>query len=85
MYCDKYVYRVPDSPKKQIFLAEVIIGDDIISLEDATIKEPWMKEDGKTRYDSVVGVRHDKSWICIVYASGRAYPSYLVDYEIPKN
>jgi len=59
----------------------VITGDDIISLEDATIKEPWMKEDGKTRFDSVCGVRHESSWIWIVYASGRAYPTYLVEYE----
>jgi len=79
-YCHKYVYKTPEG-RRQIFLAEVITGDDIICLEDGTIKEPWMKEDGKTRFDSVCGVRHDKSWIWIVYASGRAYPTYLVEYE----
>jgi len=79
-YCHKYTYKTPGG-QRQIFLAEVITGDDIISLEDNTIKEPWLKEDGKTRYDSVCGVRHEKSWIWIVYASGRAYPSYLVEYE----
>jgi len=79
-YCHKYVYRTSEN-KRQIFLAEVITGDDIISLEDQTIKEPWMKEDGKTRFDSVCGVRHNSSWIWIVYASGRAYPTYLLEYE----
>uniref|UniRef100_A0A6B2L0Q2 Poly [ADP-ribose] polymerase n=1 Tax=Arcella intermedia TaxID=1963864 RepID=A0A6B2L0Q2_9EUKA len=78
-YCHKYVYRT--GGRRQIFLAEVIIGDDIISLEDDTIREPWMKDDGKTRYDSVCGVRHEKSWIWVVYASGRAYPCYLLEYE----
>jgi len=79
-YCHKYVYRTPEG-RKQMFLAEVIVGDDIISLEDDSIREPWLKEDGKTRYDSVCGVRHDKSWIWVVYASGTAYPGYLVEYS----
>jgi len=79
-YCDKYTFRT-SSGSRQVFLAEVITGDDIISLEDATIREPWLKEDGKTRYDSVCGVRHDTSWIWVVYASGRAYPAYLVEYK----
>jgi len=80
-YCHKYSYRTHTPGRRQMFLAEVITGDDIISLEDATIKEPWLKEDGKTRYDSVCGVRHETSWIWVVYASGRAYPAYLVEYE----
>jgi len=79
-YCHKYTFRTPEG-RRQVFLAEVIIGDDIISLEDASIREPWMKDDGKTRFDSVCGVRHSTSWIWIVYASGRAYPTYLVEYE----
>jgi len=79
-YCHKYVHKVSEK-KKLIFLAEVIVGDDIISLENDTIREPWKKEDGKTRYDSICGVRHEKSWIWVVYASGTAYPAYLVEYD----
>jgi len=78
-YCHKYVSKLPNG-RRQIFLAEVIVGDDIISLEDDSLREPFKKEDGKTRYDSVFGVRHDKSWIWIVYASGTAYPAYLLEY-----
>uniref|UniRef100_A0A6B2LB22 Poly [ADP-ribose] polymerase n=1 Tax=Arcella intermedia TaxID=1963864 RepID=A0A6B2LB22_9EUKA len=79
-YCHKYAFRNQNG-NRELFLAEVITGDDIISLEDMNIKEPSLKEDGKTRYDSVCGVRHETSWIWVVYASGRAYPSYLVEYE----
>jgi len=79
-YCHKYVHKLTPT-KRQIFLAEVITGDDMISLEDDGIREPWKKEDGKTRYDSICGVRHEKSWIWIVYASGTAYPAYLLEYD----
>jgi len=79
-YCHKYVYRTPEG-RRQIFLAEVIVGDDIISLENNSLREPLKKEDGISRYDSVCGIRHDKSWIWVVYVSGTAYPAYLVEYE----
>jgi len=79
-YCHKYVHKLSEK-KSVIFLAEVITGDDIISLENDALREPFKKEDGKTRYDSICGVRHEKSWIWVVYASGTAYPAYLVEYE----
>jgi len=66
---------------RQIFLAEVLTGDDLIMLEDMNIKEPPVKEeDGISHYDSVCGVRHEKSWIWVVYCNGRAYPTYLIEY-----
>jgi len=80
-YCHKYTFVTPEG-KRQVFLAEVITGDDIISLEDQNIREPAVKEDdGITHYDSVCGVRHETSWIWVVYCNGRAYPTYLVEYE----
>jgi len=63
-------------------LAEVIVGDAIHSEEDSTLRQPPMKDETlNIRYDSVIGLRHDATWIWITYDDARAYPTYLIEYK----
>eukprot|EP01062_Namystynia_karyoxenos_P060179 TRINITY_DN516_c0_g1_i7.p1 TRINITY_DN516_c0_g1~~TRINITY_DN516_c0_g1_i7.p1 ORF type:complete len:725 (+),score=164.92 TRINITY_DN516_c0_g1_i7:78-2177(+) len=84
-YSDGYVYQ--EGPKKMLILAQVLVGDSVKLDPDPQLRLPPEKSDsaadgGKaevTRYDSVNGVTKGTT-VYMVYANGRAYPRYLVQY-----
>eukprot|EP01123_Difflugia_compressa_P009395 TRINITY_DN3105_c0_g1_i1.p1 TRINITY_DN3105_c0_g1~~TRINITY_DN3105_c0_g1_i1.p1 ORF type:complete len:325 (+),score=53.58 TRINITY_DN3105_c0_g1_i1:59-976(+) len=82
IYTHNYTYKTKDNTR-QVFLAEVIVGDGIHCEENKSLREPPMKDEedsaGGVRYDSVIGMRHD-TWIWITYDDARAYPTYLIEY-----
>jgi len=74
--------HTPQKKKTQILLlSEVIIGDSVHCLENKNLREPSFKNgsDGP-RFDSVIGNRHG-TWIFVTYATGRAYPTYMIEYD----
>jgi len=64
----------------KLFLAEVIVGDEIQLEETQNLPEPPMKEGTNQKYDSVMGFRHGTFIYCIK-DNGRAYPTYVVEFS----
>jgi len=87
-YSHFYAYNVKDQPGyRQLFLAEVIVGESIFLKPDRGLRVPPIKPNrtGSTdiaveRYDSVEGVTGG-SRVWIVYENNRGYPTYLVTYK----
>jgi len=76
-YSAAYAYQDRTSGHKQIFLAKVITGLGIQSLENKNIR------DFPKGYNSIVGWRHG-SWIYILYENSCAYPWYRVEWSEDK-
>jgi hypothetical protein len=76
----KYAYPT-ENKTHLLLLAEVIVGDAIHSIENKELREPPFKNGSESlRYDSIIGNRHG-TWIYVTYASGRAYPTYMIEYD----
>lgn len=67
---------------KQIFQARVIVGEFMELKEEKTLTMPPMKNT-KQRYDSVKGVTQGHP-VYMVYANQKAYPEYLITYQLTK-
>eukprot|EP01062_Namystynia_karyoxenos_P060174 TRINITY_DN516_c0_g1_i1.p1 TRINITY_DN516_c0_g1~~TRINITY_DN516_c0_g1_i1.p1 ORF type:complete len:551 (+),score=110.57 TRINITY_DN516_c0_g1_i1:124-1776(+) len=84
-YSDSYAHK--EGPNKMLILAQVLVGDSVKLDPDRSLCMPPEKPAadcpaGKAevmRYDSVNGVALDTT-VYMVYANGRAYPKYLVQY-----
>ena len=79
-YSHKYKSTSADG-KNQFFLAHVLLGESVKLESDGSLKEPPMKADGLSRYDSVQG-HTNGSDVFMVYASRKALAKYLVTYEL---
>src|SRR4051794_38882236 len=84
-YSHHYAY-VPTPGQRQLFLAEVIVGESILLKPDKSLKVPPEKPAKHSdvglaveRYDSVEGVTGG-SRVWVVYDNNKAYPSYLITY-----
>uniref|UniRef100_A0A6B2LD09 Poly [ADP-ribose] polymerase n=1 Tax=Arcella intermedia TaxID=1963864 RepID=A0A6B2LD09_9EUKA len=83
-YSTNYCYTTPTG-EKQMFLAQVLVGEDYATLPDNKLKKPPLKQvdSGGIRqdYDSVSG-ETGNSKVYMIYENGRAYPKYLISYKI---
>jgi len=87
-YSHFYAYNVKEHPGyRQLFLAEVIVGESVLLKPDRELRVPPVKQNrsGTTdlavdRYDSVEGVTGGTR-VWIVYENNRAYPTYLITYK----
>lgn len=79
-YSNDFAY-LTDQNERQMFEAQVNIGDTTILQRDKTIKMPPMKPDGFARYDSVQGFTGGSD-VYMVYANKKAYPGYLITYRV---
>ena len=76
----------PNATTKQMFLAEVIVGDSCFCRPDRSLLVPPIKKEKSDlglaveRYDSVTGITGG-SRVWIVYDNSKAYPSYLITYS----
>lgn len=77
-YSHSYSSQLP-SGERQFFLAEVLIGDTIVMGSNGGLRNPPMKQDGVTPYDSIQG-NTGGSDVYMIYHSQKAYPRYLVTY-----
>jgi len=77
-YSESFGHTLPYG-MKQMFLAEVVLGDHI-ELPENIITEPPLKDDYKTHYDSVKG-HTNGSDVYMVYANEKCYPRYLVTFQ----
>ena len=77
-YSNAYAFRAPQN-ERQMFCAEVIIGETIHLIPDESLKMPPLKEGKKDRYDSVNGETGGSN-VYIVYANKKVYPKYLITY-----
>jgi len=79
-------YAFANQNIKQMFLAEVILGDSYTCASDRSLRVPPEKKARKSalglqveRYDSVSG-ETGGSKVYIVYDNNKAYPTYLISY-----
>lgn len=73
-------YAYSASGCKQIFLAEVLIGDCVDYPQGNYKKPPEKKQGSKEEYDSIRG--HTRgSDVYMVYANQKCYPRYLVTFQ----
>jgi len=87
-YSHHYAHIPKDNQDhRQLFLAEVIVGEAVVLKPDRTLKVPPEKQTKHSdvgmaveRYDSVEGVTGG-SRVWVVYDNNKAYPSYLVTYK----
>eukprot|EP01114_Cavostelium_apophysatum_P024057 TRINITY_DN9287_c0_g1_i1.p1 TRINITY_DN9287_c0_g1~~TRINITY_DN9287_c0_g1_i1.p1 ORF type:complete len:398 (+),score=92.87 TRINITY_DN9287_c0_g1_i1:164-1357(+) len=76
---------------RQLFLASLIVGNAYVADDsDSSLRAPPSQNEAsslnidKERYDSVSATTRDTP-IFIVYANGRAYPSYLITYDVEED
>lgn len=82
-YSNSYAHAIGTA--KQMFLATVLVGDDVALPSDPKIRFPPQKPNGSLntqveKFDSVKG-NTGGSDVWIIYDNGRAYPSYLISYK----
>ena len=66
-----------------MFYASVLVGKAAKIKVDATLKQPPLLEgEFFKRYDSVQGTEDDGSEVFVIYASKKAYPEYLITYQV---
>lgn len=65
--------------QRQMFLAQVLVGDSVYSPSNSTLTKPPVKS-GKIKYDSVYGETRG-SRVYMTYDNTRAYPAYLITYH----
>lgn len=76
----KYYHR--PKPDRKLIYASVLIGDSIEMKDDREIKRPPVKNaQTKELYDSIQGFTQENE-IYIIYDNCRAYPSYVITYEL---
>jgi len=80
-YSDNYAFKTKEG-YRQMFLADVILGDCVNLNTDKTLITPPCVKGTSKMYDSVAGVTKDTN-VFMVYANKKAYPSYLITYENP--
>ncbi|XP_065189999.1 uncharacterized protein LOC135820880 isoform X2 [Sycon ciliatum] len=84
-YSNAFAHNLPDG-KKQVFLAQVLIGDSVQLKKDRTLRVPPLKPAeysasfGDIRYDTVNGVTKGTR-VYMVYNNCQAYPFYLITYS----
>jgi len=84
-YSDNYAHTLPGNKERQMFLAEVILGDCVALEQDSSLRLPPPKSVKNSSlavelYDSVQGTTGG-STVFIVYDNNKAYPSYLITYK----
>eukprot|EP01125_Pyxidicula_operculata_P022250 TRINITY_DN898_c2_g1_i1.p1 TRINITY_DN898_c2_g1~~TRINITY_DN898_c2_g1_i1.p1 ORF type:complete len:775 (+),score=190.33 TRINITY_DN898_c2_g1_i1:1415-3739(+) len=84
-YSDSYASRL-SSGEKQMFFAQVLVGDSKLLPQNNTLKMPPLKEKQSgtyenERYDSVTAQASSLDVNYVVYDVGRAYPTYLITYN----
>ena len=87
-YSDGYAHVLPDG-RRQLFLAMVLTGDSCPCNQDRSLRKPPLKGSNRVgnnrfadeRYDSVQGSANG-SCIYVVYEHDKAYPAYLITYEL---
>ena len=74
-----YSYAFQANGSRQMFLAEVILGDSVLLAQQSLIKPPNNPNNGM-EYDSVQGFTGDSN-VFMVYANQKCYPRYLVTFQ----
>lgn len=77
-YSRAYAYKTRDS-FRQMFLAEVLLGE-TIKLPQSALTKPPVNEATGIEYDSVQG-HTQGSDVFMVYSNQKCYPRYLVTFE----
>ena len=78
-YSNAYASVLPTG-QRQMFMANVIIGNTIVMQPDKTLKTPPMiPRTNQIPYDSVKG-NTGGSDVIMVYSNKKAYPEYLITY-----
>mmetsp|Transcript_21735 Transcript_21735/g.24593 ORF Transcript_21735/g.24593 Transcript_21735/m.24593 type:complete len:362 (-) Transcript_21735:45-1130(-) len=82
-YSNSYAYTLP-SGEKQMFLADVLIGDSVTHKQDSTLRKPPVKpktlqKSEDEHYDSVNGVTGGTK-VFIIYKNEQVYPRCLITY-----
>eukprot|EP01125_Pyxidicula_operculata_P011406 TRINITY_DN3738_c0_g4_i1.p1 TRINITY_DN3738_c0_g4~~TRINITY_DN3738_c0_g4_i1.p1 ORF type:complete len:651 (-),score=176.22 TRINITY_DN3738_c0_g4_i1:131-2083(-) len=89
VYSDSYAHRKDGGNTKQMFLAEVIVGESYHSAQDKNIRMPPINNNNKKSsnnqfsalyYDSVSGDAYGTP-IYVVYDNHKAYPTFLITYD----
>ena len=71
-YSNSYTSKLPDG-SRQMFMAQVLIGKEIVMNPDRTLKEPPLQPGTNLKYDSVKG-NTGGSDVIMVYSNKKAYP-----------
>jgi hypothetical protein len=65
-----------------MFMANVIIGNTIVTQPDKTLKDPpFIRGSTQDRYDSVKG-KTEGSDVIMLYSNKKSYPEYLITYKL---
>ena len=78
-YSHAYSHQLQDG-RRQMFVANVLIGISAVLLPDQNLKFPPMNDATQKPYDSVQG-NTQGSDVIMVYSNKKAYPQYLITYK----